>query len=269
MLSFFAKIHRDQPALSFAGSVLAVSVPGLLLLAAFDSRTLLGEDLWMKPLKFSLAFSVYLWTLAWMLSHASGPLWAKRTIAWLTVVILPYEGVWITLQAARGVRSHFNEATLLDAALFNAVGVGIHVQALLAVWLLVLLLRPSETLSPLRLAAVRLGLLVFLAGLIPGEAMLVLGAHTVGAPDGGPGAPITGWSTAAGDLRIAHFLGMHALQIFPLTAFLLEHWGNSLAPRRRLAWWSSLAAAYIILTSAAFFHALAGQPWLRLAAATP
>ncbi len=35
------------------------------------------------------------------------------------------------------------------------------------------------------------------------------------------------WSKAFGDLRVAHFFGVHSLQAFPLLALLISHTGLS------------------------------------------
>jgi hypothetical protein len=91
----------------------------------------------------------------------------------------------------------------------------------------------------------------------------IAGAHTVGLPDGGPGLPLLGWSTVAGDLRVPHFIGMHALQALPILALLLE-----LAARRiprladagiRYRLVAIAAVAYLGVVGLVTWQALIGQ----------
>ena len=76
-------------------------------------------------------------------------------------------------------------------------------------------------------------------------------AHTVGGPDGSNGLPIVNWSRQFGDLRVAHFVGMHALQVMPLLSFYLLR--NTKAT-------VAVGLLYCVLAVAAFGQALRGKP---------
>jgi hypothetical protein len=91
--------------------------------------------------------------------------------------------------------------------------------------------------------------------------MTVAGAHTVGAPDGGPGLPGTGWSTEHGDVRVPHFVGLHALQVLPLLVVALRRRGWPEIARVRVV--IAAAVVYAGLYATLLAQALRGQPLLR------
>ena len=92
--------------------------------------------------------------------------------------------------------------------------------------------------------------------------MPIVGAHSVGVEDGGQGLPIVGWSTAGGDLRASHFVGLHALQVLPLIGFLYRGLRPGLAaigaPGGR--WCGPLVWAHLGLVLLLTWQALRGQP---------
>ncbi len=212
------------------GGIAVLCVAAMLI----DRRTLLGAPIWAKPLKFAISGSLYFLTWSWLVSLLPK---FRRTANWLTnflLLIFSAEYVLLVFQAVRGRASHFNVATEFDATVYGVMGkmvIGLWA-ATLALTVLVLFSRVEDRAS---YWAVRLGAVLSLAGISLGILMTspsaqqmaqfqahrkpdLVGAHTVGLPDGGPGLPILGWSTAGGDLRIPHFIGMHALQALPLLA---------------------------------------------------
>ncbi|MEV6036274.1 hypothetical protein AB0L65_34320 [Nonomuraea sp. NPDC052116] len=225
--------------LSYCAAALAVLAVGCAIGLAVDGRTLMGQGVWLKPIKFAISLGLYALTLAWMIGQARR--W-RRTLWWLGTVtvggfLLP-EITAITFQAARGVRSHFNFATGLDETVFMIMGGAAYLGWLLT-FAMGILLMAQRRLDRAMAWAIPLGLAISLAGMsvgylmtapTPGQAeglarglsLTTIGAHSVGAPDGGAGMAVTGWETGAGDLRVAHFVGLHALQVLPLVAIGLR-----------------------------------------------
>jgi hypothetical protein len=185
--------------------------------------------------------------------------------------------VIIAAQAWRGTTSHFNVGTGVDGVLFTIMGVGIVVQTIAAGAVAVALWRQRFE-DPALGAALRLGMTLSIVGaaaaglmtrptpaqlelLRAGDRVTIVGAHTVGGPDGGPGMPGTGWSRQHGDIRVAHFLGLHALQVLPAFALLLHRRRIAGAVRERLI--HVAAASYATLFVLLLWQALRGQSLLQ------
>jgi hypothetical protein len=88
------------------------------------------------------------------------------------------------------------------------------------------------------------------------------GAHTFGGKDGGPGLPLVGWSTTAGDMRPAHFFGLHGMQVLPILAMLLAR-RQSRSESQRLALVRTAGVAYLGLMGVLAVQALRGLPIIQ------
>ncbi|MQA82259.1 MAG: hypothetical protein GEV10_27995 [Streptosporangiales bacterium] len=213
--------------------VLAVCLVGL----AVDGRALVGAPIWLKPAKFAVSIAIYCFTLAWLLSLLQRRRRLGRALGSIIAITLGGELVVIVVQVVRGEMSHFNISTPLNAVLWASMGVMIA-----TLWVANLVagaLFLTQKLGERSTAwAIRAGTVIALAGMAvaffmpqetaaqdaareAGRGSGIVGAHTVGVPDGGPGLPITGWSTVAGDLRVPHFVGIHGLQVLILLALVL------------------------------------------------
>jgi hypothetical protein len=264
------ELYRRNRVLALLGWLNLLALAVLLVVAPFDARTITGLNPWVKPIKFLVSITAYVWTLAWLTRYVSAHARPVRLISWGTVLVFVGEMVCIITQAARGTTSHFNVRTPFDGAVFSVMGFLITVNTLLvAVTLALFFLRTSEPLAPAYLWGIRAGLLLFLLGSLEGIAMIMNAAHTVGAPDGGPGLPLVNWSTRSGDLRVAHFLAFHALQLLPLAGFVLSRRKPDWPPRRQVACVLALAVVYAACVSLVFWQALAGRPLLSFGALAP
>lgn len=228
----------------------------LAIIAMFDSTEILGINRWIKPMKFSISIAIYLVTLAVYLYHLKGRERAKKVIAYGATAMMVGEIILIVMQAARGTTSHFNNATAFDGMVFSAMGLMIMVNTFLLIYLLVLYFRGETELPRSVLWGMRLGIILLLLASVVGGLMSVILRHSVGLADGGAGLPFVNWSTTGGDLRVAHFIGMHAFQAVPFFAYTLEKYDV----KSSVFWTLLFAAGYFAVFSFVFVQALLAKP---------
>ena len=193
------------------------------------------------------------------MGHITRPRWAVHTIAWGIATCMIVESTLIFMQAGRGVRSHFNDTTPLDASVFSIMGIGVIIDSLLMGLMLVLFFRRDLKLPPSRLWGIRIGIIMFLLGGLVGGLMSAHGGHTIGAEDGGPGLAFVNWSLTGGDLRIAHALGLHGLQIMPILGWLIATRRNSETGLKRPGWpLVTIGALYVAMWLMVLIQAMAG-----------
>jgi hypothetical protein len=142
---------------------------------------------------------------------------------------------------------------------------------LVGIWLLFQRL-PNPTIA----WGIRLGVLISFVGMIvaflmtsnptpaqiavmqAGQMPTAIGAHSIGIEDGGPGLPFVGWSTVGGDLRVAHFVGLHGMQVLPLLALLLSR-RRTLNQRQQLLLVVTAGVAYVGWVVLLAWQAMRGQ----------
>ncbi len=263
--ALLARLWQASPPLTAVGLLMIAAAVASLVGMLVDPRVITGAPAWLKPFKFAVSTAVYSMTLAWVFTYLSDRPRVRRVVGWATAIVFVLEVAIIDVQAWRGTTSHFNNATPLDSTLFIIMGAAIVLQTLVSVAVAVALWRQRFNDRALGWA-LRFGMTLTIVGAMTGPLMTrptpaqleelragapvtIIGAHTVGAPDGGPGLPVTGWSREHGDVRVPHFIGLHALQALALLALALRRWRRPEAVRVRavLIGTASYAALFVLL----------------------
>jgi hypothetical protein len=247
---------RNQRSLFLAGAAFAVLFLILSVLSLFDSTQILGINRWIKPMKFASSITIYLLTLAVYLHFLNGYEKAKKVISRGIIAMMAGEIFLIVMQAARGTTSHFNNTTAFDGAVFSMMGLMILVNSLLVLYLTFLYFRAEITLPNAVVWGLRFGLIIFLAASFEGGYMSAQTGHAVGIKDGGAGLPFVNWSIEGGDLRVAHFVGLHAFQAIPIASLIFNRLQKNFATVLTFVF----SVLYFVSFSFVFVQALLGKP---------
>jgi hypothetical protein len=283
LIGWLGSFYAASPWLAVTGWVMVAYTALSLVGLAADPALVDGAPAWLKPLKFGISTCLFTFTMAFVVGKLRRTRRFASVIGQVMAAALVLEIALIDMQAARHTSSHFNLATKFDGAVYGAMGLTIAV--VLATTTALLMATFVERFEDGSLGlAIRLSLLLALMGMgvgglmtLPtpqqlaaahaGQGLMRVGGHTVGARDGGAAMPVTGWSADHGDLRIAHFLGLHAMQ-----ALLLAWWasrnrsGWSLRSRIALVW--IVAASWLAAFALVLWQALRGEPLLMPASPT-
>ncbi len=231
-ISLLARIQKVAAPLYWVGlALLLVSLPTLAL-TLLDSRQLQGVSVWLKPFKFQLSTGVYLLTLAlFMVWLPAAALRSKtaRYVVWAAVLAGLFEVGYITWQGSQGVASHFNTQTPFLATMYTLMGIGAVILASASLALGILIARnPLYSLPSAITLAIVLGLVLtfFIGTGFGGYLSAQRAGHWVGGVlSDSAGLPLVKWSRSGGDLRVAHFFGIHAMHFIPAFAFALQFAG--------------------------------------------
>ncbi len=234
--------------LSFVGGIICS------ILTQTTSVQVNNINAFIKPMKFFFSVWAFCWTIGWLLFELQQPA-ITNSYSIMVVIVMTIELAIITWQAANGRLSHFNVSKYLYATLFSIMGIAISV---LTFWTLFIGFQffnlKNVAISSGYLWGIRLGIILFVIFAFQGGIMGARLSHTIGAADGGFGMPVTNWSKQYGDLRVAHFFGIHALQLLPLAGYYLFKNPSSII---------TVSVIYFLLVSCLLIQALKGMPFLK------
>jgi hypothetical protein len=247
------QLYLKNATLTVFGLLCFVGALVCLVLIRTTSTEVLGINAWIKPTKFFLSIGIFSLTMAWITAElpASGLITSYN---WVLIGVMSFELIYIVLQANKGQLSHFNVSSGYHAFMFSMMGLSISILTLYTLVIGIRFFSPEIDLPVGYLWGIRLGIILFVIFAFEGALMGSRLSHTVGAPDGGEGLKFLNWSITHGDLRVAHFVGMHALQVLPLLGYFI------LKSEKGIFLVSGL---YLLLSLFVLFQALNGKSVIK------
>lgn len=260
-MNFYKEIVKRNAPLANMGTLFLLLAVILGLYATVNTTEILGINSMIKPIKFALSIWIYAWTMAYLLYYVNDQKKvAQYTI--LAIVTMIYEQGVITIQAFRGKISHFNQTEIVGGILYGLMGIMIVWLTTATLLMSIRFIKQKTYKIPNSFAlAIKIGLVMFVVFSFFGGYMSAINSHNVGGEIGGKGLPLINWSTIFGDLRVAHFFGIHSLQIIPLIGYFVSKNSTDESKSSRLVWIFSLI--YLLFVCFTAVQAIMGMPFIE------
>jgi hypothetical protein len=254
MNEFFSVLKERNEPLYYFGLVCFILAFLFLILILISTTQISGVNAWYKPFKFALSIALYAVTIAWYVWYL--PSFNVKPFNFTVIILFGFEIIYIAVQAARGQLSHFNLSTPAYSFLYGLMAFAATAVTIYTAYIGVLFFSNTFPNLPLYyLWSIRIGIILFVIFSLEGFVMGSRLSHTIGGADGGAGLPILNWSYKYGDPRIAHFIGMHALQILPMMSYyFLKNTKTTFV----------VGGLYAVLALFTLIQALNGKPFYKL-----
>jgi len=253
MLDFIEQLQHRNETLFYYGLVCLLLSVVFIILTQYTTTKVYHVSAWYKPFKFAFSTFLYAWAMAWYCSYL--PNFNSAVFNWTIIILLGFEIVYIAIQASRGQLSHFNLSTPVYSALYSMMALAASLVTLYTAYVGFLFFTNTFPELPFYYVwSIRLGILIFVVFSFEGFAMGSRLNHSVGALNDNSNWFIVGWSKTVGDLRVSHFIGMHALQVLPILSFYILK--NTLLT-------VGFSAVYGLLALLTLVQALQGRPLLK------
>jgi hypothetical protein len=253
MTDFIPQLKYRNETLFYFGLICFLMSIAFLIFTKFTTTQVFGVNAWYKPFKFAFSTFLFSWAMAWYCCYL--PNFNVTLFNWTVIVLLGFEIVYIAFQASRGQLSHFNLSTPVYSALFSLMAMAATLVTLYTAYVGILFFKSSFPELPIYYVwAIRFGILIFVIFSFEGFAMGSRLNHSVGALNDNSNWFIVGWSKTVGDLRVSHFIGMHALQVLPIFSYYLL---------KNTKWTVALSVLYFILALLTLIQALQGKPLIK------
>jgi hypothetical protein len=253
ILNFIKELKiRNESLFYFGLFCLSLSII-FIVLTQLTTRKVNGVNAWFKPFKFAISIGLFAWTIAWYCHYLSS--FNVTAFNWVVIILFGFEILYITFQASQGQMSHFNVSTSTYSILYSLMGLAATIVTLYTAYIgLLFFTQTFPDLPNYYLWAIRFGILIFVVFSFEGALMGSRMNHSVGAINDNSNWLIVGWSITVGDLRVSHFIGMHALQLLPMLSFYIFE--NTITT-------IIISVCYGLLATTTLIQALKGKPIFR------
>ncbi len=220
MQNFILQLKARNETLFYYGLLCLLAAIVFLILARTTTTRVYNVNAWYKPFKFTFSTFTLVWAMAWYCYYL--PSFNIQPFNWALIILMGFEIFYIAIMAGQGKTSHYNTNTPFYSAMFSIMALAATVVTLYIAFVGLLFFTNSFTELPKHYVwAIRLGISIFVVFSFEGFLMGSRMSNSIGLKNNNSNLFILGWSKISGDLRVSHFIGMHALQVLPILSFYL------------------------------------------------